>query len=114
MACSPPRRLGRRGQPCSTTTWPGRCAASNPSSRSLTEVIDFSQYMDYNEGVRATGGCMNLPTLSLRGRNGENRSAASTGLTLDDQEEQSRLAQRQADEWLISGSILIGTTALGI
>ena len=28
--------------------------------------------------------------------------------------EQSRLAQRQADKWLISGSILIGTAALGI
>ncbi len=28
--------------------------------------------------------------------------------------EQSRLAQRQADKWLISGSFLIGTAALGI
>jgi hypothetical protein len=28
--------------------------------------------------------------------------------------EQSRLAQRQADKWLISGGILIGTAALGI
>lgn len=28
--------------------------------------------------------------------------------------EASRLAQRQADRWLISGSILIGTAALGI
>ena len=28
--------------------------------------------------------------------------------------EESRLAQRQADRWLISGSILIGTAALGI
>jgi hypothetical protein len=28
--------------------------------------------------------------------------------------EESRLAQRQADKWLISGSLLIGTAALGI
>jgi hypothetical protein len=33
---------------------------------------------------------------------------------LDDHMEQSRLAQRQADKWLISGSLLIGTAALGI
>ena len=28
--------------------------------------------------------------------------------------EESRLAQRQADRWLISGSILIGSAALGV
>ena len=48
---------------------------------------------------------MNLPTV-----------AAPTGIEagLDDHMEESRLAQRQADKWLISGSILIGTAALGI
>jgi hypothetical protein len=33
---------------------------------------------------------------------------------LDEHMEQSRLAQRKADKWLISGSLLIGTAALGI
>ena len=32
----------------------------------------------------------------------------------DDHMEQSRLAQKQADKWLISGSLLIGTAALGV
>ena len=41
-------------------------------------------------------------------------SAASAMLPLDEHMEESRLAQRQADRWLISGSILIGTAALGI
>ena len=40
--------------------------------------------------------------------------ARATGSGLDDHMEQSRLAQRQADKWLISGSFLIGTAALGI
>jgi hypothetical protein len=33
---------------------------------------------------------------------------------LDDHDEQSRRAQRQADRWLISGTILMGTAILGI
>src|SRR4051794_41544687 len=33
---------------------------------------------------------------------------------LDEHMEASRLAQRQADKWLISGSLLIGTAALGV
>ena len=41
-------------------------------------------------------------------------SAASATLSLDEHMEESRRAQRQADRWLISGSILIGTAALGI
>ena len=45
---------------------------------------------------------MNLPTLS------------GPGSGLDDHMERSRLAQRQADKWLISGGLLIGTAALGI
>jgi hypothetical protein len=45
---------------------------------------------------------LNSPTLT----------ATSGGL--DEHFEQSRLAQRQADKWLISGGILIGTAALGI
>ena len=36
------------------------------------------------------------------------------GSDLDEHMERSRLAQRQADKWLISGSILIGTAALGV
>ena len=57
---------------------------------------------------------MNLPTLNL----GRNRDAPPrvqlSGSGLSEHMEQSRLAQRQADKWLISGSILIGTAALGI
>lgn len=34
---------------------------------------------------------------------------AREGLTFDEHMEESRLAQRQADKWLISGSLLIGT-----
>jgi hypothetical protein len=45
---------------------------------------------------------LNLPTLGV------------TGSGLDEHMDQSRLAQRQADKWLISGSLLIGTAALGI
>ena len=40
--------------------------------------------------------------------------ARAAGSGLDEHMEQSRLAQRQADKWLISGSFLIGTAALGI
>jgi hypothetical protein len=36
------------------------------------------------------------------------------GVSLDEHDELSRLAQRRADKWLISGSLLIGTAALGI
>src|ERR1044072_3064977 len=57
---------------------------------------------------------MNLPTVNL----GRHRSAVPptklSGSSLDEHMERSRLAQRQADKWLISGSILIGTAALGI
>jgi len=45
---------------------------------------------------------LNLPTLNV------------TGSGLDEHMEQSRLAQRRADKWLISGSLLIGTAALGV
>ncbi|CAJ1586259.1 hypothetical protein [[Mycobacterium] wendilense] len=41
-------------------------------------------------------------------------AASTSGLSLEDHMEESRLAQRQADKWLISGSLLIGTAALGI
>src|SRR6201990_2908624 len=47
---------------------------------------------------------MNLPTVRATG----------IGAGLADHTEQSRRAQRQASKWLISGSILIGTAALGI
>ncbi|MGV0800540.1 hypothetical protein ABQF26_26445, partial [Mycolicibacterium elephantis] len=36
------------------------------------------------------------------------------GSGLDEHMERSRQVQRQADKWLISGSVLIGTAALGI
>ena len=36
------------------------------------------------------------------------------GPAFDEHMEESRLAQRQADKWLISGSLLSGTAALGI
>jgi hypothetical protein len=38
----------------------------------------------------------------------------STASSLLDHDQLSRQAQRQADKWLISGSLLIGTAALGI
>ena len=54
------------------------------------------------------------------GRHGAKNDAAvpgsgvRNGLSVDEHMEESRLAQRQADKWLISGSLLIGTAALGI
>ena len=57
---------------------------------------------------------MNVPTLNLgRSRDGV-PPAKLSGSGLDEHMERSRLAQRQADRWLITGSILIGTAALGI
>ena len=38
----------------------------------------------------------------------------AVGLSLDDHDALSRAAQRRADKWLICGSLLIGTAALGI
>ncbi|CAO5171474.1 EXPERA domain-containing protein [Frankia sp. AiPs1] len=40
--------------------------------------------------------------------------AGQTSTTYDDHTEESREAQRQADRWLISGTILMGTAILGI
>ena len=61
---------------------------------------------------------MNLPTINLRrGRNKVDAVPANGlrgGEGFDDHMEQSRLAQKQADKWLISGSLLIGTAALGV
>ena len=57
---------------------------------------------------------MNLPTLNL-GRNRDTPPRTTlTGSGLDEHMAASQAAQRQADKWLISGSILIGTAALGI
>jgi hypothetical protein len=50
---------------------------------------------------------VNLPKL-------ESTRAAQAAPTIDEHMERSQLAQRQADKWLISGSLLIGTAALGI
>jgi hypothetical protein len=41
-------------------------------------------------------------------------SSVRPGLSFDEHLEQSQLAQRHADKWLISGSLLIGTAALGV
>jgi hypothetical protein len=57
---------------------------------------------------------VNLPTLRL-GRAGREQVPRTTPTTaFDEHMEASQEAQRQADKWLISGSILIGTAALGI
>jgi hypothetical protein len=62
---------------------------------------------------------MNLPTINLRrGRNKADAAAATSIVRQDvgfeDHAELSHLAQKQADNWLISGSLLIGTAALGV
>ena len=54
---------------------------------------------------------MQIPTLNLR-RNGR-RSTATVPAALDEHTDRSRLAQRQADKWLICGTILMGTAVLG-
>src|ERR1044072_27417 len=54
---------------------------------------------------------MNLPTRS-RGSGGATPRLPAGGL--DEHMTPSRRAQRQADTWLICGSVLIGTAALGI
>jgi hypothetical protein len=61
---------------------------------------------------------VNLPKLHQRG-SGEGAAtrspgSAAPGLAIDEHMERSQLAQRRADKWLISGSLLIGTAALGI
>ena len=61
---------------------------------------------------------MNTPSLSSRSHPSSDVSArpidGGRGPSLDEHMEESRLAQRRADKWLISGSLLIGTAALGI
>ena len=62
---------------------------------------------------------MNRPTFKLRSSAVEGGATAPTsgvrpGSSFDEHMEESRLAQRHADKWLISGSFLIGTAALGI
>src|SRR5438128_1103793 len=57
---------------------------------------------------------MKPPTLN-RGRIRDGSVAQSSiGSGLDEHMAASQAAQRRADKWLISGSILIGTAALGI
>ncbi len=41
-------------------------------------------------------------------------SGGSAGITYDDHVDESRLAQKRADRWLIAGTILMGTAILGI
>src|SRR6201991_3849255 len=57
---------------------------------------------------------MNLPTLNLRRNSSGSATQSPIGSGLDEHMAASQAAQRQADKWLISGSILIGTAALGI
>ena len=57
---------------------------------------------------------MNLPTLNLGRKRDATTSAKLTGSGLDEHMAASQAAQRQADKWLISGSLLIGTAALGV
>ena len=60
---------------------------------------------------------MNLPTINLRrGRNkGDTAAPAGVreGVVFEDHMEQSRLAQKQADKWMIAGTLLMGTAILG-
>ncbi|SUA04661.1 Uncharacterised protein [Mycolicibacterium fortuitum] len=57
---------------------------------------------------------MNMPTFNLRrGSSGAEVARPSAG-GLDEHLDASHRAQRQADKWLISGSLLIGTATLGI
>ena len=62
---------------------------------------------------------MNPPKLQQRNAGSAGSAPAPSGpsttaLALDEHMEQSALAQRQADRWLICGSLLIGTAALGV
>jgi hypothetical protein len=59
---------------------------------------------------------MNLPLINRRSGDGKTGTSTVQGgvLTLDDQLEQTRLAQRGADKWLIAGTLLMGTNAAGI
>lgn len=57
---------------------------------------------------------MNLPTLNLGRKRDASTSAKPSGSGLDEHMAASQAAQRQADKWLISGSLLIGTAALGV
>jgi hypothetical protein len=53
---------------------------------------------------------MNVPKLTAHGAAREASAAAS----FDEHIEESQRAQRQADRWLIPGSVLIGSAALGV
>ena len=57
---------------------------------------------------------MNLPTLGRNHVAGQEPAPRVSASGLDEHMEESRRAQRHADKWLISGSLLIGTAALGI
>jgi hypothetical protein len=59
---------------------------------------------------------LNRPSLNLRASAAKHGATSSKrqGFSLDEHMEASRLAQRHADKWLVSGSLLIGTAALGV
>jgi len=57
---------------------------------------------------------MNLPTLNLGRKRDAQSATMPSGSGLDEHMAASQAAQRQADKWLISGSLLIGTAALGV
>jgi len=57
---------------------------------------------------------VNLPLMNRRSGDGKKRvtsSVAGSG-TVDDRYEEGRLAQRQADKWLIAGALLIGANGV--
>jgi hypothetical protein len=60
---------------------------------------------------------VNLPTFNLKRGNGKAAIAAAGAkgpLNFDAQHEQSRLAQRQADRWLIVGTLVMSTFTVGL
>ncbi len=64
---------------------------------------------------------MNLPLINRRAGNSKTATAPTASpptnggpVTLDDRLEQSRLAQRRADKWLIAGTLLMGANVPGI
>src|ERR1051325_2270250 len=57
---------------------------------------------------------MNLPTFNPKRGGSADDVARPSASGLDEHLEASQRAQRQADKWLISGSLLIGSAALGI
>jgi hypothetical protein len=82
---------------------PYRVLASASSAPPVRVVKGKCAPAKFEASLSAVSDQVNAPT-----------SNARPGVSFDEHLEQSRLAQRQADKWLISGSLLIGTAALGV